>query len=98
MRVGLVSRPLEAPLSARPLLLASSLLLLSACAKTPRVEVGAIPDTVREWQDKVDWDAAGDEAVTVLSEYLAVDTVNPEGNETRGARYLQQVLAREGIP
>jgi acetylornithine deacetylase/succinyl-diaminopimelate desuccinylase-like protein len=47
--------------------------------------------------DAIDWAKAGDEAVTVLSEYLRVDTRNPPGNETLGARYFAQVLEKEGI-
>ena len=45
-----------------------------------------------------DFAAARDEAVRYLSEYLRIDTVNPPGNETRGAKYLQSILKREGIP
>src|SRR5262249_8446244 len=45
-----------------------------------------------------DFTAARDEAVRYLSEFLRIDTVNPPGNETRGAKYLQSLLQREGIP
>ena len=45
-----------------------------------------------------DFAAAREEAVRFLSDYLRIDTVNPPGNETRGAQYLQSILAREGIP
>jgi acetylornithine deacetylase/succinyl-diaminopimelate desuccinylase-like protein len=45
-----------------------------------------------------DFSAAREEAVRFLSDYLRIDTVNPPGNETRGAQYLQSILAREGIP
>jgi acetylornithine deacetylase/succinyl-diaminopimelate desuccinylase-like protein len=45
-----------------------------------------------------DFDALGMEAAERLGEYIRVRTVNPPGNETAGARWLQQVLAREGIP
>lgn len=44
-----------------------------------------------------DFDALGREAAERLAEYLRVRTVNPPGNETAGARWLQEVLAREGI-
>ncbi len=37
------------------------------------------------------------EARTDFLGYLRVDTSNPPGNETSGARYLQQLLAKEGI-
>src|SRR6516162_9163109 len=45
-----------------------------------------------------DFGAAREEAVRFLSDYLRINTVNPPGNETRGAKYLQSILAREGIP
>jgi len=44
-----------------------------------------------------DFNALAAEATTWLQEYLRIRTVNPPGNETSGARFLQQVLAREGI-
>jgi acetylornithine deacetylase/succinyl-diaminopimelate desuccinylase-like protein len=44
-----------------------------------------------------DFDALGQEAAERLGEYLRIRTVNPPGNETAGAKWLQQVLAREGI-
>ena len=44
-----------------------------------------------------DYDALAREAGAWLQEYLRVNTVNPPGNETEGARWLQQVLGREGI-
>ena len=44
-----------------------------------------------------DFDALGFEAAERLGEYIRVRTVNPPGNETAGAKWLQQVLAREGI-
>src|SRR3984893_10561697 len=37
------------------------------------------------------------EAEAALIAYLRIDTTNPPGNETAGARFLQQLLAREGI-
>jgi acetylornithine deacetylase/succinyl-diaminopimelate desuccinylase-like protein len=45
-----------------------------------------------------DFRAAREEAVRFLSGYIRVDTTNPPGNEIRGARYLQSILEREGIP
>jgi acetylornithine deacetylase/succinyl-diaminopimelate desuccinylase-like protein len=44
-----------------------------------------------------DFDGLGQEAAERLAEYLRIRTVNPPGNETAGAKWLQQVLAREGI-
>src|SRR5437763_169257 len=38
------------------------------------------------------------EAREALIGYLRIDTSNPPGNESAGAKYLQQLLARNGIP
>ena len=46
----------------------------------------------------IDWTTAGDEAATVLSSYLQVDTVNPQGHEDRAVDFLGTLLDREGIP
>ncbi len=43
---------------------------------------------------EADW---GDLAVELLTRYLQVDTTNPPGNELRGARFLADVLEKEGI-
>src|ERR1700675_951450 len=45
----------------------------------------------------MDWQALGRETVDLLRRYLMLDTTNPPGNETVGARFLEEVLAREGI-
>ncbi|MFL5549905.1 MAG: M20/M25/M40 family metallo-hydrolase [Gemmatimonadaceae bacterium] len=45
----------------------------------------------------LDWSALEREAQTVLSDYLRVNTTNPPGNEILGARFLKQILEREGI-
>ena len=49
------------------------------------------------WRSKVDWDAVGAEATTVLSQYIQVDTVAPPGNELDGALFLRDILDEEGI-
>ncbi len=38
------------------------------------------------------------EALDALTAYVRIDTSNPPGNESAGAKYLQQLLAKEGIP
>lgn len=38
------------------------------------------------------------EAECLLGEYVRLDTTNPPGNEIVAARFLERVLAREGIP
>jgi len=45
----------------------------------------------------MDWQALGRETVDLLRRYLMLDTTNPPGNETVGARFLEAVLARDGI-
>ncbi|NIL94285.1 MAG: M20/M25/M40 family metallo-hydrolase [Woeseiaceae bacterium] len=45
----------------------------------------------------VDWDAVGEETLTLLSDLVRIDTTNPPGNETEVAEYLQAILAAEGI-
>ena len=63
------------------------------------LSIGPSPDLAHAQQARSpDFDALGFEAAERLGEYIRVRTVNPPGNETAGARWLQQVLAREGIP
>jgi acetylornithine deacetylase/succinyl-diaminopimelate desuccinylase-like protein len=45
----------------------------------------------------MNWDAVGRETVELLRQYLMLDTTNPPGNETVGARFLEEVLGRAGI-
>jgi hypothetical protein len=45
----------------------------------------------------MNWDALGRETVELGREYLTLDTTNPPGNETVGARFLERVLGRDGI-
>lgn len=46
---------------------------------------------------QIDWQATARESQTVLGEYLRVNTTNPPGNELLAARFLKQILDREGI-
>ncbi len=45
----------------------------------------------------IDWDAVRGEVTTYLQELIRIDTTNPPGNETLAARYLADVLEREGF-
>jgi acetylornithine deacetylase/succinyl-diaminopimelate desuccinylase-like protein len=45
-----------------------------------------------------DFDSLAVEATALLGEYLRIRTVNPPGNETLGAQWLQAILAKERIP
>lgn len=49
-------------------------------------------------QSQPDWPQYEELAVSLLRDYLRVDTSNPPGNELRAARFLEQALQREGIP
>ena len=44
-----------------------------------------------------DWKALGEEATALLSQYLRINTTNPPGNEIAAARWLAEVLRRDGI-
>jgi acetylornithine deacetylase/succinyl-diaminopimelate desuccinylase-like protein len=45
----------------------------------------------------IDWPALEREGVTLLREYLRVNTTNPPGNELEAARFLRDYLAKQGI-
>lgn len=45
-----------------------------------------------------DRDPVAQEATDDLVAYLKIDTTNPPGNETAGANFLKQLLAKDGIP
>ncbi|HEX6107212.1 MAG TPA: M20/M25/M40 family metallo-hydrolase [Gemmatimonadales bacterium] len=66
----------------------AALLLLAAPAAAQ-----AAPDPAAA----IDFAALRDETAQRLSEYLRINTSNPPGNELAAARWLQEVLAREGI-
>ena len=46
---------------------------------------------------QVDWPAIARESQTILGDYLRINTTNPPGNELLAARFLKQILDREGI-
>lgn len=45
----------------------------------------------------VDWNEVGRESIDHLVNLIRIDTSNPPGNETEAVRYLQTVLAADGI-
>lgn len=45
----------------------------------------------------IDWDEVGEESIDHLIKLIRIDTSNPPGNETAVVRYLEGVLAAEGI-
>ena len=38
-----------------------------------------------------------DETIQILQDYIRIDTTNPPGNETEAAKYLAEILKREGF-
>src|SRR5256886_6132014 len=46
---------------------------------------------------EADWAALGDEATALLSQYTGINTTNPPGNEIAAARWLADMLGRDGI-
>jgi acetylornithine deacetylase/succinyl-diaminopimelate desuccinylase-like protein len=57
----------------------------------PRVFTPDVPRTDAQWR------VVGREAAGLLSQYIAINTTNPPGNELQTATWLKAVLAREGI-
>lgn len=45
----------------------------------------------------MDWKALGEETIDLLRRYLTIDTTNPPGRETDGARFLAAALEGDGI-
>ncbi|HVF39995.1 MAG TPA: M20/M25/M40 family metallo-hydrolase [Gemmatimonadaceae bacterium] len=45
----------------------------------------------------IDWAALATESQRLLSEYLRINTTNPPGNEIVAARWLKDILEKEGI-
>jgi acetylornithine deacetylase/succinyl-diaminopimelate desuccinylase-like protein len=61
------------------------------------VGASALPAQAPASWDAIDFSSLRRETVTRLSEYLRINTSNPPGNELATARWLKDVLAREGI-
>ena len=47
--------------------------------------------------EQIDWNAVEKEAVELLSRYIQINTINPPGNELAGAKFLKEVLEKNGI-
>ena len=69
----------------------------------PRVALAAIAGLVfkaaslQAQTRSLNWDSLASEATTVLGNYLRINTTNPPGNEVLTARFLKDILEREGI-
>ncbi|MCB9663294.1 MAG: M20/M25/M40 family metallo-hydrolase [Alphaproteobacteria bacterium] len=75
---------------------AGALVLLAPCSTHRVPPVDLYPER-QAWAQQIDWSVAKQEATSVLSAYLALDTSNPPGRESLGAAYLASILASEGI-
>ena len=64
----------------------------SVAAATPPTPLEACPRALT-----LDATAVADEAACLLARYVRLDTTNPPGNELLTARFLRDVLARDGI-
>lgn len=67
--------------------------------RTPKLLVALflVSTSLNAQQARFDWDSLQAESTRLLSEYIRVNTTNPPGNELAAARWLKDVLAREGI-
>lgn len=70
--------------------------------RTPAVVLSialVVPTTVPSpaLAQEPDWNAIGQEAVSLLQEYLRIDTTNPPGSELEAALFLGEVLEAAGI-
>ncbi len=70
---------------------------LSGPSSAPVMETPARVALVAAPRGDVEWNALGDEAAALLSQYLRINTTNPPGHEMVAARWLAAVLRREGI-
>ena len=69
--------------------------IMSLTASQP-LTAGAATATVKASPDKL-LDAACNESIGFLKDYLRIDTTNPPGNETKGAQYLADIFKSNGI-
>ncbi len=70
----------------------NSVVLSSVCALFIAVSASAQTTTKAP-----DWSALAAEAQQVLTDYIRINTTNPPGNELAAAKFLKQILDREGI-
>ena len=57
----------------------------------------AAPAAAQDPAAAIDFARLRDETAQRLAEYIRINTANPPGNELAAARWLQEVLAREGV-
>jgi acetylornithine deacetylase/succinyl-diaminopimelate desuccinylase-like protein len=59
--------------------------------------IGAGPES-KTGNHRIDWDLLNNEAVSLLTRYIRIDTTNPPGNELAAARMLREKFLADGIP
>lgn len=62
------------------------------------LSLAATAPLLRAAAPAIDWTQVQSETLEHFSALLKLDTRNPPGNETRAAKYLLDVLKREGVP
>jgi acetylornithine deacetylase/succinyl-diaminopimelate desuccinylase-like protein len=94
--VALAALAAAAAACARPPRAAAPASGLAGRARPPRVLPARTRDPEVPHTD-AQWRALGREAAALLSQYIAINTTNPPGNELQAAQWLKAVLARDGI-
>ncbi|MFW6198765.1 MAG: M20/M25/M40 family metallo-hydrolase, partial [Acidobacteriota bacterium] len=59
--------------------------------------VAVAPAASAQETGRLDWGAIGDRGIELLREYIRIDTVNPPGNEIRGAEFFARELEAAGV-
>jgi acetylornithine deacetylase/succinyl-diaminopimelate desuccinylase-like protein len=72
-------------------------LLIAVSAQGAPAQVPELPRRAVFTASAVDWVDVGREATELLQQYVRINTTNPPGNEILAARWIQAVLARDGI-
>src|SRR5258706_3131657 len=60
------------------------------------ISFGGLPNSFAA-EKKIDWRAAEDEAIAMLSRYIQIDTTNPPGNEIKAAQFFKAIFDNENI-
>ncbi len=72
-------------------------LLVVATTQAAAAQMPDLPRRAAFAAGAADWTDVGREATDLLQQYVRINTTNPPGNETLAARWIQAVLARDGI-
>jgi len=72
-------------------------ILVAVTAQRTRAQLPELPRRAAFTGAAADWTDVGREATELLQQYVRINTTNPPGHEIEAARWLQAVLARDGI-